>query len=89
MVSPGCARLATTPWPTGFVTLTNTIGIVSRVASGKRKKTIKLRVSGPIASRDFGAVSTFTYKGHGIGSLPSAYGGAEIASGSLIRLLSE
>ncbi len=34
-----------------------------------RKKSIKLHVSGPVAARDFHAVSAFTYRGHGIGLL--------------------
>ena len=37
------------------------------------KKSIKLHVSGPVAARDFDAVSAFTYRGHGIGLLPSTY----------------
>ncbi|RAZ92850.1 LysR family transcriptional regulator [Mesorhizobium hawassense] len=51
------------------------------------KKSIKLHVSGPVAARDFQAVSAFTYRGHGIGLLPSTYCDAQIASGELVRLL--
>ena len=52
------------------------------------KKSIKLHVSGPVAARDFHAVSAFTYRGsHGIGLLPSTYCDAQIASGELVRLL--
>lgn len=53
------------------------------------KKSIKLSVSGPFAGHDFQSVSAFTYKGHGIGLLPSTYCDAQIASGELIRLLGE
>jgi DNA-binding transcriptional LysR family regulator len=51
------------------------------------KKSVKLHVSGPVAARDFQAVSAFTYRGHGVGLLPSTYCDAQIASGELIRLL--
>jgi DNA-binding transcriptional LysR family regulator len=51
------------------------------------KKSIKLHVSGPVAARDFQAVSAFTYRGHGIGLLPSTYCDGQIASGELVRLL--
>ena len=44
-------------------------------------------VSGPAAARDFHAVSAFTYRGHGVGLLPSTYCDAQIASGELVRLL--
>lgn len=53
------------------------------------RKSIKVTVSGPIASRDFQSVSDFTYRGHGIGFLPSTYCDDEIASGKLVRLLPE
>ena len=55
--------------------------------SGRRS--IKLRVSGPVAAHDVEAVSAFTYRGHGIGFLPSTYCDAQIARGELIRLLPE
>ena len=51
------------------------------------RKSVKLHVSGPISSRDFEAVSAFTYRGHGIGLLPSTYCDEQIGSGKLIRLL--
>ena len=51
-----------------------------------RKKT-RIHVSGPISSHDFNSVSTFVYRGHGIGLLPSTYCDAAIASGALVRLL--
>src|ERR1700727_2849292 len=51
------------------------------------KKSIKLHVTGPVAARDFQAVSAFTYRGHGIGLLPSTYCDAQIARGELVRLL--
>ncbi|HWY74617.1 MAG TPA: LysR family transcriptional regulator, partial [Verrucomicrobiae bacterium] len=35
------------------------------------RKHAKVRVSGPISSRDFQSISTFVYRGHGIGFLPS------------------
>jgi DNA-binding transcriptional LysR family regulator len=51
-----------------------------------RKKT-RVHVSGPISSRDFNSVSTFVYRGHGIGLLPSTYCDEALASGALVRLL--
>jgi DNA-binding transcriptional LysR family regulator len=51
------------------------------------KKSVKLHVSGPVAARDFEAVSAFTYRGHGVGLLPSTDCDAQIASGELVRLL--
>ncbi|MBP0581797.1 LysR family transcriptional regulator [Labrys sp. LIt4] len=51
------------------------------------RRAVKIQVSGPIASRDFQAVSAFTYKGHGIGLLPSTYCDERIESGELVRLL--
>lgn len=47
----------------------------------------KVQVSGPISSRDFQSVSAFTYKGHGIGLLPSNYCDEKIAGGELVRIL--
>jgi DNA-binding transcriptional LysR family regulator len=55
------------------------------LAYGKKKA--RIRVSGPISSRDFNSVSTFVYRGHGIGLLPSTYCHEPLARGSLIRLL--
>lgn len=51
------------------------------------RKSVDLRVSGSISSRDFEAVSAFTYRGHGIGLLPSTYCDDQIRRGELIRLL--
>lgn len=51
------------------------------------RKHAKVHVSGPISSRDFQSVSTFVYRGHGIGFLPSTYCNEKIKKGELIRLL--
>jgi DNA-binding transcriptional LysR family regulator len=51
------------------------------------RKKARIHVSGPISSHDFNSVSTFVYRGHGVGLLPSTYCDAAIASGALIRLL--
>jgi DNA-binding transcriptional LysR family regulator len=53
------------------------------------RKRAKVRVSGPISSRDFQSVSTFVYRGHGVGFLPSTYCDEKIKKGELIRLLPE
>jgi len=55
------------------------------LVSGRKKA--RIHVSGPISSRDFNSVSTFVYRGHGIGLLPSTYCDEALASGALIRLL--
>jgi DNA-binding transcriptional LysR family regulator len=55
------------------------------LVSGRRKA--RVHVTGPISSRDFNTVSTFVYRGHGVGLLPSDYCDAEIAAGRLVRLL--
>ena len=55
------------------------------LVSGRKKA--RIRVSGPISSRDFSSVSAFVYRGHGIGLLSSSYCDEGIASGALIRLL--
>lgn len=55
------------------------------LVSGRRSA--RIQVSGPISSRDFQSVSAFTYKGHGIGLLPTTYCDEKIASGELVRLL--
>lgn len=54
--------------------------------SSGRKKT-RVNVSGPISSRDFNSVSTFVYRGHGVGLLPSTYCDEAIRDGRLVRLL--
>jgi DNA-binding transcriptional LysR family regulator len=51
------------------------------------RKSLKLHVSGPLSSRDFQSVAAFTYRGHGIGLLPSTYCDEQIRKGELIRLL--
>ncbi|ACI55641.1 transcriptional regulator, LysR family [Rhizobium leguminosarum bv. trifolii WSM2304] len=51
------------------------------------RKSVRQQVSGPVSSRDFEAVSAFTYRGHGIGLLPSTYCDDEIRRGELVRLL--
>lgn len=53
------------------------------------RKSVKVHVSGPVSARDHQAVSAFTFRGHGIGLLPSTYCDAQIAKGELIRLLPE
>jgi DNA-binding transcriptional LysR family regulator len=55
------------------------------LVSGRRRA--RVRVSGSISSRDFNSVSTFVYRSHGIGLLPSSYCDDALASGALIRLL--
>jgi DNA-binding transcriptional LysR family regulator len=51
------------------------------------RKKARIHVSGPISSRDFNSVSSFVYRGRGIGLLPSTYCDEALASGALIRLL--
>jgi DNA-binding transcriptional LysR family regulator len=51
------------------------------------RKKARVRVSGPISSRDFNSVSSFVCRGHGIGLLPSTYCDQGLESGALIRLL--
>jgi DNA-binding transcriptional LysR family regulator len=51
------------------------------------KKKARIHVSGPISSRDFNSVSSFVYRGHGVGLLPSTYCDEALAKGELIRLL--
>jgi DNA-binding transcriptional LysR family regulator len=55
------------------------------LVSGRKKA--RIHVSGPVSSRDFNSVSTFVYRGHGVGLLPSTYCDGEIAAGRLVRLL--
>jgi DNA-binding transcriptional LysR family regulator len=52
-----------------------------------RRRKIRIHVSGPISSRDFNSASSFVYRGHGVGLLPSTYCDEALASGELIRLL--
>jgi DNA-binding transcriptional LysR family regulator len=51
------------------------------------RKKVRIPVSGPVSSRDFNSVSTFVYRGHGIGLLPSTYCDEALADGRLVRLL--
>jgi DNA-binding transcriptional LysR family regulator len=55
------------------------------LVNGKRK--VRIHVSGPLSSRDFNSVSSFVYRGHGVGLLPSTYCDEALARGELIRLL--
>lgn len=55
------------------------------LVSGRKRNVIP--VSGPISSRDFQSISSFVYRGHGIGFLPSIYCDKKIATGELVRLL--
>lgn len=55
------------------------------LVSGRKK--VRVHVSGPISSRDFNTLSTFVYRGHGVGLLPSNYCDQEISSGRLVRVL--
>jgi DNA-binding transcriptional LysR family regulator len=55
------------------------------LVNGRRKA--RVHVSGPISSRDFNSVSSFVYRGHGIGLLPSTYCDEALSRGSLVRLL--
>ena len=57
------------------------------LARGRKK--VRVRVSGMISSRDIQSVSAFTYRGHGIGLLPSTYCERQIQSGGLVRVLSQ
>ncbi|SDD40026.1 DNA-binding transcriptional regulator, LysR family [Cupriavidus sp. YR651] len=53
------------------------------------RKSVKVRVTGPVAARDFHIVSAFALRGHGIALLPSGYSDAHIARGELVRVLPE
>jgi DNA-binding transcriptional LysR family regulator len=55
------------------------------LVSGRSKA--RVHVSGPVSSRDFNSVSTFVFRGHGVGLLPSTYCDEALARGSLVRLL--
>ena len=55
------------------------------LVNGRRKA--RVHVSGPISSRDFNSVSSFVYRGHGIGLLPSTYCDDALSKGNLVRLL--
>jgi len=51
------------------------------------RKSISLRVSGSISSRDFNSVSFFTHRGHGIGLLPFTYCDELLKKEKLVRIL--
>jgi DNA-binding transcriptional LysR family regulator len=51
------------------------------------RKRVRVRVSGPISSRDCNSVNSFVARGHGIGLLPSTYCDHALARGDLVRLL--
>jgi len=51
------------------------------------RKKARVHVSGPISSRDFNSVSTFVFRSHGIGLLPSTFCDEALARGALVRLL--
>ena len=55
------------------------------LVSGRRKA--RVRVAGPVSSRDFNTASTFVVRGHGIGLLPQTHCDEHIARGRLVRLL--
>jgi DNA-binding transcriptional LysR family regulator len=55
------------------------------LVNGRRQA--KVRVSGPVASRDLNSVSAFVQRGLGIGLLPSTYCDESIAKGKLVRVL--
>lgn len=51
------------------------------------RKRAEICVTGPVSSSDFQSVSSFVYRGHGIGLLPTAYCEDEIRRGELVRVL--
>jgi DNA-binding transcriptional LysR family regulator len=51
------------------------------------RKKARVHVSGPVSSHDFNSASTFVYRGHGVGLLPSTYCESALADGRLVRLL--
>jgi DNA-binding transcriptional LysR family regulator len=53
--------------------------------SGRRK--VRVRVTGPISSRDCQSVAAFVLRGHGVGLLETAYSDQSLARGDLVRLL--
>jgi DNA-binding transcriptional LysR family regulator len=55
--------------------------------SGRRRA--RVRVSGPVATRDFQSAAFFTAQGHGVGLLPTTYCEASIRAGALVRVLPE
>jgi DNA-binding transcriptional LysR family regulator len=55
------------------------------LVSGRRK--VRVRVSGPLTSRDCKSVTSLVFRGHGVGLLPSTYCEEALARGELVRLL--
>jgi DNA-binding transcriptional LysR family regulator len=55
------------------------------LVSGRRK--VRVRVAGPISSRDCQSVSAFVLRGHGIGLIESSYCEQPLARGELVRVL--
>ena len=53
--------------------------------SGRKK--VRVRVSGPMASRDCKSLTGFVFRGHGVGLLPSSYCEQALVKGDLVRLL--
>jgi len=53
--------------------------------SGRRK--VRVRVAGPISSRDCQSVSAFVLRGHGVGLIESSYCEQPLARGELVRVL--
>jgi len=53
--------------------------------SGRRK--VRVRVAGPISSRDCQSVSAFVLRGHGVGLIESCYCEQPLARGELVRVL--
>jgi len=55
------------------------------LVTGKRK--VRVRVSGPVSSRDNNSIGELVHRGHGIGLLPSWFCDEAVAKRRLIRLL--
>src|SRR6516225_6333863 len=51
------------------------------------KRTVRVHISGRVASRDITSVNALVLRGHGIGLLPSTYCDEGIAKGELVRVL--
>jgi len=55
------------------------------LVSGRRK--VRVRVGGPISSRDCQSTSAFVLRGHGVGLIESSYCDQPLMRGELVRLL--
>jgi DNA-binding transcriptional LysR family regulator len=55
------------------------------LVNGRRK--VRVHVRGTVSSRDHLSLSTFVYRGHGIGLLPAAQYEEAVAAGRLLRIL--